>query len=58
MLLIYAAGVVLTSLITVPNWPWFNKHPLTWLEPVEAERHPKPEKPVAPVGKKKSTKQK
>uniref|UniRef100_A0A7N0TYA0 Signal peptidase complex subunit 1 n=1 Tax=Kalanchoe fedtschenkoi TaxID=63787 RepID=A0A7N0TYA0_KALFE len=58
MLLIYAAGVVLTSLFTVPNWPWFNKHPLTWLEPVEAERHPKPEKPVAPVGKKKSTKQK
>ncbi|CAM8970173.1 unnamed protein product [Rhodiola kirilowii] len=58
MLLIYAGGVALTSLITVPNWPWFNKHPLTWLDPVEAERHPKPEKPVvAQVGKKKSTKQ-
>ncbi|CAM8967166.1 unnamed protein product [Rhodiola kirilowii] len=59
MLLIFAGGVALTSLITVPNWPWFNKHPLTWLEPVDAERHPKPEKPVvAQVGKKKSTKQK
>nr|XP_027086946.1 probable signal peptidase complex subunit 1 isoform X3 [Coffea arabica] len=42
MLLIYAAGVLLTSLITVPNWPFLNRHPLKWLDPSEAEKHPKP----------------
>ncbi|XP_057949559.1 signal peptidase complex subunit 1-like [Malania oleifera] len=54
MLLIYAAGVVLTTLITVPNWPFFNRHPLKWLDPVEAERHPKPQ---STNPKKKPTKQ-
>ncbi|XP_051124943.1 signal peptidase complex subunit 1-like [Andrographis paniculata] len=54
MLLIYAAGVVLTSLITIPNWPFFNRHPLNWLEPLEADRHPKPE-PASSVPKKKSS---
>ncbi|XP_031121652.1 probable signal peptidase complex subunit 1 [Ipomoea triloba] len=43
MILIYAGGVVLTSLITIPNWPVFNRHPLNWLDPVEAEKHPKPQ---------------
>ncbi|OVA09511.1 Microsomal signal peptidase 12kDa subunit [Macleaya cordata] len=43
MLLVYAAGVVLTALISVPNWPFFNRHPLKWLEPIEAERSPKPQ---------------
>ncbi|XP_042502529.1 probable signal peptidase complex subunit 1 isoform X2 [Macadamia integrifolia] len=54
MFLMYAAGVVLTTLITVPNWPFFNRHPLKWLDPIEAERHPKPH-PV--TSKKKPTKQ-
>ncbi|KAL5728987.1 hypothetical protein ACHQM5_002003 [Ranunculus cassubicifolius] len=39
MLLIYAGGVVITTLITVPNWPFFNRHALKWLDPIEAERH-------------------
>ncbi|XP_077233448.1 microsomal signal peptidase 12 kDa subunit (SPC12) [Tasmannia lanceolata] len=43
MLLIYAGGVILTTLITVPNWPFFNRHPLKWLDPIEAEKHPKPQ---------------
>ncbi|VFQ69923.1 unnamed protein product [Cuscuta campestris] len=43
MILIYGGGVVLTSLITVPNWPFFNRHPLNWLDPLEAEKHPKPQ---------------
>ncbi|XP_058103296.1 signal peptidase complex subunit 1-like isoform X1 [Magnolia sinica] len=43
MLLIYASGVILTTLVTVPNWPWFNRHPLNWLDPIEAERNPKPQ---------------
>ncbi|XP_043706772.1 probable signal peptidase complex subunit 1 [Telopea speciosissima] len=54
MLIIYAVGVVLTTLITVPNWPFFNRHPLKWLDPIEAERHPKPQ-PV--TSKKKPAKQ-
>ncbi|KAJ9709833.1 hypothetical protein PVL29_001349 [Vitis rotundifolia] len=55
MLLIYAGGVALTTLITVPNWPFFNRHPLKWLDPSEVDRHPKPQ-PVK--SKKKPTKQK
>ena len=54
MLLIYAGGVVLTTLVTVPNWPFFNRHPLKWLDPSEVDRHPR-----LPVkSKKKPTKQK
>lgn len=33
MLGIFAAGVGLACLATVPDWPWFNRHPLTWLKP-------------------------
>ncbi|GAA0139275.1 hypothetical protein Leryth_007109 [Lithospermum erythrorhizon] len=55
MMFIYAGGVVFTSLLTVPNWPFFNRHPLTWLEPTEAEKHPKPE-PASSSSKKKNTK--
>ncbi|KAM2334185.1 hypothetical protein ACFXTH_011767 [Malus domestica] len=43
MTLTYAGGVVLTTLVTVPNWPFFNRHPLKWLDPSEAEKHPKPQ---------------
>ncbi|KAF8408316.1 hypothetical protein HHK36_007465 [Tetracentron sinense] len=53
MFLIYSAGVVLTMLITVPNWPFFNHHPLKWLNPVDAKHHPKPQ-PM--TSKKKPTK--
>ncbi|CAN1313304.1 Signal peptidase complex subunit 1 [Linum perenne] len=49
MVLIYAGGVVLTALTVVPNWPCFNRHPLRWLDPVEAEKHPKPPQDVASV---------
>ncbi|KAJ7945540.1 Signal peptidase subunit [Quillaja saponaria] len=56
MILIYAGGVVLTSLITVPSWPIFNRHPLKWLDSSEAEKHPKPQQSVHSSSKKKSTK--
>ncbi|PIN16339.1 Signal peptidase subunit [Handroanthus impetiginosus] len=55
MLVIYAAGVVLTSLITIPNWPLFNRHPLNWLDPSETEKHPKPQ-PANSGAKKKVSK--
>ncbi|KAB2045782.1 hypothetical protein Goshw_013587 [Gossypium schwendimanii] len=54
MMLVYAGGVTLTALITIPNWPFFNRHPLKWLDPSEAEKHPKPQ--VAVSSKKKSSK--
>ncbi|GAB4829345.1 hypothetical protein Ancab_019015 [Ancistrocladus abbreviatus] len=54
MILVYAGGVVLTALIIIPNWPFFNRHPLNWLDPSEADRHPKPQH--AASSKKKSTK--
>ncbi|KAG2620554.1 probable signal peptidase complex subunit 1 [Panicum virgatum] len=61
MLLVYAAGVVLTALVTVPNWPFFNRNPLKWLDAAEAERHPRPQVSAAGAGaggKKKSGKNK
>ncbi|KAG6512810.1 probable signal peptidase complex subunit 1 isoform X1 [Zingiber officinale] len=58
MMLIYAGGVVLTALITVPNWPFFNRHHLKWLDPSEAEKHPKPQVNVPTTTKKKSSKNK
>ena len=56
MILIYAGGVVLTTLVTVPNWPFFNCHPLKWLDPSEVEKHPKPQPSVNANSKKKSAK--
>ncbi|KAI3970270.1 hypothetical protein MKX01_023917 [Papaver californicum] len=44
MLLIYLGGVILTTLITVPNWPFFNRYPLKWLESDEAEHTVVPRK--------------
>ncbi|CAN6351653.1 unnamed protein product, partial [Urochloa humidicola] len=61
MLLVYAGGVVLTALVTVPNWPFFNRNPLKWLDAAEAERHPRPQASAAGAaagGKKKSGKNK
>ncbi|KAK8512793.1 hypothetical protein V6N12_030209 [Hibiscus sabdariffa] len=54
MMLVYAGGVTLIALITVPNWPFYNRHPLNWLDPSEAEKHPRPQ--VAVSSKKKATK--
>ena len=49
-------GVILTTLIKIPNWPFFNKHPLKWLDPSEAEKHPKPQVAVTSASKKKPNK--
>ncbi|KAK8265338.1 hypothetical protein V6Z11_D12G171400 [Gossypium hirsutum] len=54
MVLVYAGSVTLTGLITIPNWPFFNRHPLNWLDPSEAEKHPKPQ--VTVISKKKGSK--
>ena len=35
--------------ICLPDWPWWNRHPLEWLEPLEEE----PEKEVGEKKKKK-----
>ncbi|KAL6571346.1 hypothetical protein OROHE_002989 [Orobanche hederae] len=56
MLLIYAAGVVLTSLTTIPDWPFFNRHPIHWADPSEVEKHPKPQPAIAGPKKKASKK--
>ncbi|KAL6851855.1 hypothetical protein ACP4OV_020040 [Aristida adscensionis] len=60
MLLVYAGGVVLTALVTVPDWPFFNRNPLKWLDAAEADRHPRPQLSAGgPAGgKKKSGKNK
>ncbi|XP_066350914.1 signal peptidase complex subunit 1-like [Miscanthus floridulus] len=51
MLLIYAGGGVLTALVTVPNWAFFNRNPLKWLDAAEAERHPRPQVSAARGGR-------
>ena len=56
MMLIYAGGVFLTTLVTVPNWPFLNRHPLKWLDPSVAEKHPKPQQQQAVNLKKKPAK--
>lgn len=33
MMTIFAAGVGLACLICIPDWPWYNKHGLQWLQP-------------------------
>lgn len=43
MMMIYGGVVLFTTMVTVPNWPFFNRHPLKWLDPIEAEKYPKPE---------------
>lgn len=56
MILIYAGGAVLTILVTVPNWPFFNCHPLKWLDPSEVEKYLKPQPSVNVNSKKKPVK--
>lgn len=34
---INAAGLALTLLLVVPDWPWFNRHPLNWLPPLNPD---------------------
>lgn len=38
MLYIYLAGVVVTFLVAVPDWPFFNRHNITWLDPIFADK--------------------
>ncbi|RYR00531.1 hypothetical protein Ahy_B07g088656 [Arachis hypogaea] len=56
MILTYFGGVVLTTLVTVPNWPFYNRHPLEWLDPSEVEKHPKPQPSANSTSKKKPVK--
>lgn len=35
MMGIFAGGVALAGVLTVPDWPAYNKHPVTWLPPRE-----------------------
>ncbi|KAI8465672.1 MAG: microsomal signal peptidase 12 kDa subunit-domain-containing protein [Monoraphidium minutum] len=37
MVLINAGGLALTLLAVVPNWPWFNRNPLSWLPPLNPD---------------------
>ncbi|CAH2053714.1 unnamed protein product [Thlaspi arvense] len=54
MMLIYAGVVLFTTLVTVPNWSFFSRHPLEWLDPIEAEKYPKPEMTTVTWKKKKN----
>ncbi|CAO3623859.1 unnamed protein product [Mucor hiemalis] len=32
LLIIFAAGLAITTLVVVPPWPMYNKHPQPWIE--------------------------
>eukprot|EP00898_Chlorokybus_atmophyticus_P008410 jgi/Chlat1/8570/Chrsp82S07962 len=36
MMAVYATGVIAALLVTVPDWPFFNRHPLKFLPPQDA----------------------
>ncbi|EIE24954.1 hypothetical protein COCSUDRAFT_83646 [Coccomyxa subellipsoidea C-169] len=31
MMKVYGSGVAVAMVACVPDWPWFNRHPLKWL---------------------------
>eukprot|EP00271_Cylindrocystis_brebissonii_P009537 TRINITY_DN24494_c0_g1_i1.p1 TRINITY_DN24494_c0_g1~~TRINITY_DN24494_c0_g1_i1.p1 ORF type:complete len:115 (-),score=13.20 TRINITY_DN24494_c0_g1_i1:955-1299(-) len=33
MMAIYCGGILVASLVTIPNWPLFNRNKLQWLSP-------------------------
>lgn len=33
MIGLFTGGVALACAVCVPDWPWFNRHPLKWLKP-------------------------
>jgi signal peptidase complex subunit 1 len=37
MVYVNAAGLAITLLAVVPDWPWFNRHPLKWLPALNPE---------------------
>ena len=39
-----ALSLPLASQICLPDWPWWNRHPLEWLEPLEDEEEEAKEK--------------
>mmetsp|Transcript_48095 Transcript_48095/g.79952 ORF Transcript_48095/g.79952 Transcript_48095/m.79952 type:complete len:116 (-) Transcript_48095:241-588(-) len=40
----WAGGVALAVLICVPNWPWFNRNPVEWLEKIPKKKKKKAKK--------------
>jgi signal peptidase complex subunit 1 len=34
----WGVGMILSIIICVPDWPWFNKHPIKWLDSVPDRR--------------------
>ena len=48
-----ATGGSISAVICLPDWPWWNRHPLKWLEVPDA---PEEKEPVKKKKKKTSTK--
>lgn len=45
--------------VCLPDWPWWNRHPLEWLEPLEEDPEPEKKKKKKPKeGEKAATKEK
>lgn len=54
-LLTYSAGTLAALIVAVPDWPFYNRHPLHWQE-VQPTRSPAVQEPGAGVAKRKARK--
>ena len=49
----YGAGTAAAVLAAVPDWPWFNRHPLRWQE-VQSVNEPTAQQPSASAAKRRA----
>ncbi|CAI2169747.1 17826_t:CDS:2 [Funneliformis geosporum] len=38
---IFAGGIIVTSILVLPSWSLYNKHPVQWLPPIQNENNQK-----------------
>ncbi|CAG8572451.1 39377_t:CDS:2 [Gigaspora margarita] len=41
---IYFGGIIFTSILTLPPWPYYNKHPVQWLPEISDKESEDPKK--------------
>jgi signal peptidase complex subunit 1 len=34
----WGAGLLVALVVCVPDWPWFNRHPVKWLDEVPPQK--------------------
>ena len=44
-----AAGLLVSYILCVPDWPWFNRHPLSWQQPKVTDADDETEADTEPI---------